>query len=103
MKSCGLSSFQLYLLVGLFALIIGNAGLFVGLLFGLITPSIIFTLLNLFFQSTYVVPEFSFPVIISVFFLSNIIILVAASFPAVQLSFTKPTRLSSDTRGSEKY
>jgi ABC-type antimicrobial peptide transport system permease subunit len=102
MKACGLSTFQLYSLVGILALIIGNAGLFVGLSFGLITPSIIFTLLNLFFQSSYVIPDFSPLLIFTVFILSNLIILAAATFPAVQLSFSKPNRLSSDTRGLER-
>ena len=40
--------------------------------------------------------------IFTVFILSNVIILAAAAFPAVQLSFSKPNRLSSDTRGLER-
>ena len=102
MKVCGLSSFQLYSVVGGLALIIGNLGLFVGLFFGLVTPSIIFTVLNLFFQNSYVIPEFSFFLIFWVFILSNLIIIAGATFPAIKLSYSKPNRLSSDVRGMER-
>ncbi len=102
MKACGLSPFQLFILIGILVLIIGNAGLIIGLLLGLITPSIIFAVLTLFFQGSYIIPDFSVSIIGTVIIFSNIIIFVAAALPAVRLSLIKPNRLSTDTRGLER-
>jgi ABC-type lipoprotein release transport system permease subunit len=102
MKACGLSSIQLFSLVGILAFVIGNAGLMIGLLLGLITPSIIFTTLTLFFYGSYIVPDFSISVVNTTIIYSNIIIFVAAAYPAVRLSLVKPHRLSIDTRGLDR-
>ena len=102
MRACGLSSKQLFSLIVILALLIGNAGLFIGLILGLIIPSLIFSVLTLFFQGSYIVPNFSFSMLTTVIILSNIIMVLAATFPAIQLSLVKPNRLSIDTRGLER-
>jgi len=102
MKTCGLSSLQLLALIGVLVLIIGNSGLIIGVFFGFITPSIIFTFLNLFFYSTYLIPEFSFSSILAIAILSNTVALLAAAFPALRISLSKPNKLSIDTRGLER-
>jgi ABC-type lipoprotein release transport system permease subunit len=102
MRACGLSSVQLITIVGILAVIIGNTGLIIGLMFGLVIPSIIFSILALFFHGSFIIPNFSLSLTVITIAISNIIFCIAATFPAVRLSFIKPNRLSTDTRGLER-
>jgi ABC-type antimicrobial peptide transport system permease subunit len=102
MRACGLSSIQLFTLVGSLTLIIGNSGLIIGIVLGLIIPSIIFSILTLFFFSSYIIPDFSLSSIFLTVIIANTILCLAAVIPAVRFSLIKPNNLSSDTRGLER-
>jgi hypothetical protein len=102
MRACGLSSIQLFTLVGSLTLIIGNSGLIIGIVLGLIIPSMIFSILTLFVFSSYIIPDFSLSSIFLTVIIANTILCLAAVISAVRFSLIKPNNLSSDTRGLER-
>jgi ABC-type lipoprotein release transport system permease subunit len=102
MRSLGLSSFQLITLVIFLAGLIGNAGIFMGFLFGILIPSLIFTILALFYGGGLLIPEFVLSNIIPLLVLSNIVTLVAAIYPAISITQKSPSRLSLLTHGLDR-
>lgn len=102
MRSMGMSSSQLISLVMILAALIGNAGLIVGILFGLLVPSLIFTFLTLFFGGDFLIPTFTIPAILSLSIMSNIVIVIASLYPAVNISLKKPSALSLATYGLKR-
>ena len=97
MRSIGMSSSQLISLVMISAALIGNTGLVVGILFGILIPSLIFTILALFFSGDFLIPNFAMTTILSLSILSNLVIVVASLYPAVNISLKKPSTLSLTT------
>lgn len=102
MRSMGMSSTQLAFLVVFLAELIGNIGLFVGILFGILIPPLLFTILSLFFAGGFLVPEFDITIIILLFILSNIIAVLAAVFPVIIINRKKPSTLSLSTHDMDR-
>lgn len=102
MRSMGMSVPQLVFLIVVLAGIIGNIGFFVGLFFGFLIPSLIFTILTLFFNVGFIIPDFVIPTILTLFIISNFVILLAIIYPAIIITQKKPSILSLSTHGIER-
>lgn len=102
MRSLGISSSQMIFLVLLLAELIGNAGFVIGILFGILIPSLIFTILTLFFSEAFLIPEFTITSLIPLFFLSNLVVVVAAIYPVIVITRKNPSYLSLSTHGLDR-
>ena len=102
MRATGLSVLQIIFLVILLAEMIGNIGFIMGMIFGFLIPSLIFTILSVFFIGGFLIPEFDIHTIFLLFFFSNLISVVAALYPAVVIARKKPSALSMSTHGIDK-
>jgi len=102
MRTVGLSSYQLTSLIVFMTFFITNAGFFLGFYFGNLVSPLILAILALFFNSTYVIPEYNLLDILPLFILSNFTGLLAAFFPAIDLSKKALNSLAQDTYGLEK-
>lgn len=102
MRAMGLSNMQIISLIVLLAEIIGNIGFIMGLFFGFLIPSLIFTLLSIFFSGGFIIPEFDITTIILLLFFSNLVSVVAALYPAIIISQKKPSTLSLSTHGLDR-
>jgi len=103
MRSMGLSRVQTFLLVLFLAELIGNMGLIMGIFFGLLIPSLLFTFLTSFFQGGFFAPEFSIFTILPLIVLSNLIVIFAALYPAFFITQKSPSTLSLSTHGLDKW
>ncbi|MFX0150258.1 MAG: FtsX-like permease family protein, partial [Candidatus Hodarchaeota archaeon] len=99
MRSMGMSSFQMISLVLLLAGIIGNVGLFTGIILGFLIPTLIVAILTLFFREGFLIPNFAGSTLISLFLLSNVITLIAALYPAINITLKRPGTISMLTEG----
>ncbi|MFX0016558.1 MAG: ABC transporter permease [Promethearchaeota archaeon] len=102
MRSMGLSSSQLAFLIIFLAEVISNIGFLIGTLFGILIPSLIFTLIYIFSIGGFLVPEFNITVILTLFILSNIVTLVAVIFPVLYIIRKKPSTLSLSRRDIDR-
>ncbi|MFX0170791.1 MAG: ABC transporter permease [Candidatus Hodarchaeota archaeon] len=103
MRSMGLSRAQTFLLVLFLAELIGNMGLIIGIFFGLLIPSLLFTFFTLFIQGGFFAPEFSIFTILPLLVLSNLIVIIAALYPAFFITLKSPSTLSLATHGLDKW
>ncbi|NHJ25055.1 MAG: FtsX-like permease family protein [Candidatus Lokiarchaeota archaeon] len=102
MRAMGLSSLQLSFLVIFLAGIIGNAGFIVGCFFGFLLPSLLVSILTLYFSGSFLLPEFELIAIIPLFLFSNLISILAGLYPAFSLVEKAPSTLSSSTHTQDR-
>lgn len=102
MRATGLSATQTFSLVIFLAEIIGLAGFFMGLFLGVLIPSILFTLLTLFFKGGFFAPEYTTEIIVPLFLLSNLVSIIAAIYPAGVIARRSPSALSLSTHGLDR-
>ncbi len=102
MRAMGLSTLQMISLIVILAGIIGNIGFIMGLFFGFMIPSLIFTLLSIFFSGGFIIPEFDITTIVLLFIFSNLVSVVAALYPGIIIVQKEPSKLSLSTHGIDR-
>lgn len=102
MRAMGLSSIQIGSLVVFLAGIIGNAGFFIGCCFGFLLPSLLSSILTLFFSGGFLLPDFEIMAIIPLFLFSNLISIIAALYPAFSIIKKPPSTLSLSTHTQDR-
>lgn len=102
MRAMGLSTIQTIFLVILLASLIGNLGFLMGIFFGFLIPSLLFTLLTVFYSGGFYAPEFSPVTLLTLFVFSNLISFIAALYPSIVISRKSPSTLALSTHGLER-
>ncbi len=102
MRAMGMSTIQVISLIVLLAEIIGNLGFCIGFFFGILIPSMIFTLLSIVFGGGLMIPEFDITTILLLIIFSNLVSVVAALYPAIVIAQKEPSTLSLSTHGIDR-
>lgn len=102
MRAMGLSPSQVIIIVVIISVIIGNLGVFMGIILGVTIPPILFVIINLSLKSNYMVPHFTISSFLVLLILSNLIATIAAIYPAVIIGKKAPSKLTLSTHDIDR-